>query len=140
MQNDRLKFRVYDKRVNAYVLQSGLYYGFMIDTDGVLKAYRETDFDYGNDPVDTLTDAHDFIIEQCTGLRDKHGNLIYEGDIVLNKNGDEYEVFWAEPELCWALESIKTTDSRALNCFDGDECEIIGNIHKRMGNEKVFLL
>lgn len=71
------------------------------------------------------------IMMRCTGLRDKKGRLIYEGDIVKTEWFDEktiYQVVWDEKMACF--------------CFDGkdifylfddlptDVTEIIGNVHE----------
>lgn len=123
MNNDRLKFRVWNKSKNRYITEdiASLY----LYSDGKLQVH------YHGQHEPTEINTNDAIIEFATGLRDINGNLIYSGDIVLNNDANLYEVFWADTELCWSLKNTRTGICRALNCFDGDDCEIIGNIHEQ---------
>lgn len=66
MSNDRFKFRVWDEEYKDYLPLS----------DCKLDAIT------GELVKRSLFQENRYIIEQCTGLRDKNGKLIFENDIV----------------------------------------------------------
>lgn len=120
MNTDRFKFRVWDKITKQYDNYSYL------SSDGQLVT---------NDPDGMMYPAdygENLVIEQCTGLRDKNGKLIYEGDVVNAKRG---------PNIIERA-VIQRGTSGAFRLVDGrrpvitvDEThdrEIIGNIHNEI--------
>jgi len=111
--NDRFKFRVWDNKTNSYLPSD--------DSGGITPNGKYIGIDIPNrKPIDLPTD---FTAEQCTGLKDKNGKLVYEGDILEyqseGEGGSDYtwKVEWNDACFC-------NTPSKK------DVCEIIGNIRE----------
>ena len=82
---------------------------------------------------------NDYAIEQYTGINDKNGKEIYEGDIiqeVLDFDNDDidgtfkYRVFWDEGTLCWSLAPIGNESIHDDLWECNSSVEVIGNIHE----------
>lgn len=124
MSNDRFKFRVWDNTENSYTTS----FAFVgkVHNDGTFCAFGNT--------------SENLIVEQCTGLRDVNGRLIYEGDIIesfdhegepvrhvveWNKDFARFEAVLV-PKYEWT-NNCGSISKEWLTLF---EKRVIGNIHE----------
>ena len=121
-----IKFRVWEEREKEYDTWS-----YILDENGNL--FRNA---YG---ALICCDKKDYIVERYTGLKDKNGKKIYEGDIVtfmverfnnvtLGFESEDWHtavVEWNQDDACYSF-MVRDVPFSVRH-----EAEVIGNIHKQ---------
>ena len=116
---DRFKFRAWNKVDNKMVIE-----------DGVEFAFHSRE--YQDNPI--IVEGK-IVLMQCTGLKDKNGKLIYEGDVV---NGAKMNCGVICDNICVVEWDHEITGFKPINIYDCDcgiyndanHMEIIGKIYE----------
>lgn len=75
-------------------------------------------------------DIADCVLEQCTGLKDKNGRLVYEGDIIASRfQGQLFTANIKYLRAGWVAEFHYWKPSLYQMCNEA-KFEVIGNIHE----------
>ena len=119
-----IKFKAWDKQRGKFITP-----GYMFDINGDGRISLALD---GNSVGGDGVNGERVELLQYTGLKDKNGREIYEGDIMRDTHGnhrEEHQVYWAKSMGAWA-------------CDIGEEWgdmsgsytwEVIGNIYENPG-------
>ena len=141
---DFLRFRVYSYKDKKFLNQrkyldtekSNLYEGLaFIDNAFPYFMYYEQYSKTKETKLEVL-DEDNFAIDLFTGLKDRRGHKIFEGDIV-----KFYDIRYTKPligKVCFSTERgrwvlfANVGHNRDLTAEKASKCEIIGNIHENL--------
>jgi uncharacterized phage protein (TIGR01671 family) len=116
--NDRFRFRAWNNREEKYIYDAQDQYDDKVECFGHM--------------FDTYDDR--YIVEQCTGLKDKNGKLIYEGDIVavILEDGRMEDIGCVEYGYfnCSCCDGVYGWSFGDADIRNYNRYTIIGNIHE----------
>lgn len=125
--NDRFKFRHFNKLVGKMTYYDNPEMQVCLNDDfksGLIFPMSE-DFEDNAMYMGKYT-----YYQQCTGLRDKNGKLIFEGDIVKNWDNRIFKIVWKDDACCFMAENKNFTVSIYSLISLTNDLEVIGNIYE----------
>ena len=124
---DRFKFRFFNKIANKMVLPINY-----ANVDCIYECLaQQVCYDEDIQPLPYNHIGNGIVFMQCTGLKDKNGKLIYEGDIIKIGNGSvNGSVIETTREVKWIINTwnvpIWVVDKPNFSHY----VEVIGNIYE----------
>ena len=124
-----IKFRAWDKDNEEMIFQDGDIYSFRLDGDGLTVGcvgFQHVN-EGGNYVERKIWEVPEQVVMQFTGLQDKNGKDIFEGDLV-RCGGDMVLGIGFEDGAF--LARYDGGRAELYRDFDPKKCEVIGNIYE----------
>lgn len=129
-----IKFRAWDKKTKTMRFVDAIEWN-VADLDK--QKITRVKLAFYKRPFWRWRDIKDVILMQYTGLKDKHGEGIYEGDLICHPFEAEYSMGIVKiNQGHWSIGNPKVEghyDLEELYEDDWAKCEIIGNIYENRG-------
>lgn len=125
--NDRFRFRAWNKEEKKMYYDAQDTYDYMAGKPIIFAESFSC----------LLTNDEEWEVEQCTGLKDKNGNLIYEGDLIkVSPKVSDKIMIVVFNEYCFECFDKDTNEyilslSVVNTVARSENIEIIGNIHEQ---------
>ena len=124
----KIKFRVRDKQLNKWITSEQYQNlgAIEVEADGTLTLSPRFRF------IDSMMICPEaFDVMQYTGIKDKNGKEIYDGDIAKVENIDLAQIIYDEDRMAWGIKPIDEFyfDSPFLADNINMELEVVGNIY-----------
>jgi len=137
-----LLFRAWSKTLSRYVVNGFTFFGEWLTFNCFEQIVNENWEVFSKVYENHLVATNDFIIEQYTGLKDKNGKMIFEGDICsyntpeYRDDGHYYKSKRETGIVTFDYKGVSFGGWQAFTPFGGcvTEYEIIGNVYD---NEQV---
>ena len=117
------KFRAWDKQDKRMITHKQDFIPLLVTSAGVFRLSP-----FHKEPVYHLGPKDRFELMQYTGLKDKNGAEIYEGDIVQSKDYLPSIVEYDESRCCFMFHDLVVADGEYYKVHE--EWEVIGNIYE----------
>ena len=137
MQNREIKFRAWDKVLGCIVHPQNV---MLIEEKFSITRYTKDYIGNVGDSIETIENPKEFDIMQYTGLKDKEGKEIYEGDLVEygiskmvghNKRKEMGLVIWENDGAYFRIKNLDSDMGISFSSyFDQLWTKIIGNIYE----------
>ena len=142
---DRFRFRAWNIKAKEMIYNAEIAYdGTNYSTEWQIGENNNDGWIYCF--ADYLSREEEYRVMHCTGLKDKNGRLIYEGDIVLFRSAFDKKAFFAEIKFgkaegyeCffpkWHGKYIEETKynpgwRKDIHYWIEQKIEVVGNIHE----------